>query len=60
MFVLSYWSSFVNITVINSQLQSSYETLSKNHSKLQDEVKKLKDEIQGEKRLKTERNCNVS
>ncbi|XP_073319751.1 C-type lectin domain family 4 member C-like, partial [Pagrus major] len=31
----------------NSQLQSSYEILSKNHRQLEDEVKKLKDKIEG-------------
>ncbi|XP_038580072.1 uncharacterized protein LOC119906783 [Micropterus salmoides] len=36
-----------------SQLQSSYETLRKNHSQLQDEVKQLKDKLDGEKSLKT-------
>lgn len=38
-----------HITANNNQLKNSYETLSKNHSKLQDQVKKLKDEIKGEK-----------
>ena len=41
-----------DMRVNNNQLQSSYETLSKNHSKLQNEVKNLKDEIKGEKNRK--------
>uniref|UniRef100_A0A671WMQ7 C-type lectin domain-containing protein n=1 Tax=Sparus aurata TaxID=8175 RepID=A0A671WMQ7_SPAAU len=41
--------SISHITVNNNQLQSSYETLSKNHSKLQDELQKLKDKIEGKR-----------
>ncbi|XP_039677188.1 uncharacterized protein LOC120572048 isoform X4 [Perca fluviatilis] len=42
---------------VNSQLESSYQTLSKNNSQLQDEVKKLKKRIKDEKSLKTENSC---
>lgn len=36
----------------SSQLQSSYQTLSKNHSLLKDEVQMLKNQTAGEKRSK--------
>ncbi|XP_044027311.1 CD209 antigen-like protein C [Siniperca chuatsi] len=38
-----------DMAVNNSQLQRSYETLSKNHSQLWDEVKQLKDRIEGKR-----------
>uniref|UniRef100_A0AAZ1XUI1 C-type lectin domain-containing protein n=1 Tax=Oreochromis aureus TaxID=47969 RepID=A0AAZ1XUI1_OREAU len=40
---------FYFILFCNSQLQSSYDKLSKNHSQLQEEVKKLKEKIEGNK-----------
>ncbi|XP_044027308.1 C-type lectin domain family 12 member B-like isoform X3 [Siniperca chuatsi] len=38
-----------DMAVNNSQLQRSYETLSTNHSQLRDEVKQLKDKIEGKR-----------
>ncbi|XP_044027303.1 C-type lectin domain family 12 member B-like isoform X2 [Siniperca chuatsi] len=38
-----------DMAVNNNQLQRSYETLSTNHSQLRDEVKQLKDKIEGKR-----------